>query len=275
MRAFSPRTAALAFASCIAVAAPAAASELSTVLTEAGVDPARAALLVVRLEDGERWTAGGNRIETRFSPASTSKVPHTLIALESGLAKGPEEPFKWDGVKRWLAFWNQDQTLATAYARSALWVYQDITARLGHAAMKDWIARFDYGNRDVGSEADLTTYWLGEPLAISAAEQIDFLGRLATRKLPLSARTYEMAEQIMQADAGEGWTLYAKTGLHAGKPDVDIGWYVGWLKNTQGDSAGTYLFAFNMDLVDRKTELKKRIAVPRAALAKIGALPRE
>ena len=267
--------AAFAAAAVIAVAAPAAADDLSPVVKRNGVDPARAALLIERLEDGARWRAGGARIETRFSPASSSKIPHTLVALESGLAKGPEEPFPWDGVERSIANWNQDQTLATAYSRSAVWVYQEIASRLGHATMRDWIARFAYGNRDVGSDADLTTYWLRGPLAISAAEQIDFLKRLVTRDLPLSEATYDMAEQIMRADAGNGWTLHAKTGWVFRKPEVGIGWYVGWLKTEQPGAAGTYLFAHNMDMPNGRADLKKRIAVVRDALTEIGALPAE
>ena len=93
------KSAVLALAAALAAATPAVADDLSSVVTRNGVDPARAALLIERLEDGARWSAGGARIETRFSPASSSKIPHTLIALESGLAKGPDELFPWDGVE--------------------------------------------------------------------------------------------------------------------------------------------------------------------------------
>ena len=60
-----------------------------------GVAPEKAALLIVRLEDGAEWTSGGARIEAPYPPASTSKIPHTLIALETGYADGPDTVFKW------------------------------------------------------------------------------------------------------------------------------------------------------------------------------------
>ena len=36
------------------------------------------------------------RARTCFLPASTFKIPHTLIALETGDASGPDFPLTWD-----------------------------------------------------------------------------------------------------------------------------------------------------------------------------------
>src|SRR5215472_1828652 len=36
----------------------------------------------------------------RFSPCSTFKIPHTAIALETGVASGPDFALPWDGIKR-------------------------------------------------------------------------------------------------------------------------------------------------------------------------------
>ncbi len=250
-----------------------AATDLSAIVMAEGVDPARSALLVVRLEDGAEWASGGARVDQRLEPASTSKIPHTLIALETGLVDGPETSFAWDGVERSIAAWNQDQTMATAYARSAVWVYQQITSSLGRATMADWLERFDYGNHDVGGAADLTTYWLAGPLAISVREQTDFLARLARQDLPLSEQTYAAAAQIMRADGGDGWTLYAKTGWRSDGELMDIGWHVGWLESTVRGEAETYVFAFNMDMADPEHDLRRRSGTARAALTAIGALP--
>ena len=252
---------------------PETPTDLSALVAGEGADVSRSALLIVRLEDGARWASGGARIDERFQPASTSKIPHTLIALETGLVHGPDTPFAWDGVDRSIAAWNQDQTMATAFARSAVWVYQEIASRLGRETMSDWLTRFDYGNQDVGGEADLTTYWLRGPLAISAREQTDFLERLVRRDLPLSDRTYAIGEAIMRTDAGDGWTLYAKTGWRHDGVTVDIGWYVGWLETTVQGRAQTYVFAFNLDMLDPQQDRGRRAGTVRAALTEIGALP--
>ena len=35
----------------------------------------------------------------RFSPCSTFKIPHTLVALETGVASGAGFTLRWDGIK--------------------------------------------------------------------------------------------------------------------------------------------------------------------------------
>ena len=206
------------------------AVDLGALLAAAGVSPAASAMLVVRLSDGREWGSNPGRIDERFVPASTSKIPHTLIALETGYANGPETLFAWDGETRTFAAWNQDQTLGSAYARSAIWVYQQIARDLGYETMAGWIERLGYGNADTGTPADLTRYWLDGPLAISAREQVDFLSRLVRDELPLRRNTLNVGKSIMRADAGNGWALYAKTGWGMRDDAPDIGWYVGWVE---------------------------------------------
>src|SRR5260370_29227099 len=44
-------------------------------------------------------------------PASTYKIPNSLIALETGVVEDPDKDvFKWDGVKRVTEAWNRDHT---------------------------------------------------------------------------------------------------------------------------------------------------------------------
>ena len=234
-----------------------------------GIDPARSALLIVRLEDGAEWQSG--RIDQRFPPASTSKIPHTLIALETAYATSPEHLFEWDGVERTFDFWNRDHTLQTAYRFSAVWAYQRLTSELGHDTMSSWIKKLDYGNADIGSVDDLTTYWLRGPLEISPREQVNFLARLVREELPLSAGTYRMGRQIMQEDQGENWTLYAKTGWRSDGVNMDIGWYVGWVETVDDGSTGHWLFAFNMDMPDAAAQAKRK-AIVRRALVSLGAI---
>jgi beta-lactamase class D len=245
---------------------------LAVVLAGAGVDPSNSALLIRRLEDDQEWASGGDRIEQRFPPASTSKIPHTLIALETGYASGPDMAFKWDGQKRFAEQWNRDQTLATAYKFSTVWVFQKITSDLGYETMAGWIDKLDYGNKNTGSVADLTSYWLRGPLETSAREQVEFLARLAQDDLPLRPATLSTGKTIMVEDSGADWTLYAKTGWRSDGINMDIGWYVGWLESTQGDSKQTFVFAFNMDMPNATDRNKRREAV-RATLVAIGALP--
>jgi beta-lactamase class D len=225
-------------------------------------------MLVVRLDDGREWQCNPERVAERFVPASTSKIPHTLIALETGYAKSPEEFFAWDGVERAFDAWNRDHSLATAYAASAIWVYQRIAHDLGSGTMGRWLERFDYGNHDVGGTADLTSYWLDGPLMISAREQVAFLTKLATNDLPLKPQTLADGRRIMRADGGDGWTLYAKTGWGQRPGAADVGWYVGWVEREPGSA---WVFALNLDMPDEAARAK-RIPLTRAVLADLGAI---
>ena len=236
-------------------------------ILETGNDPDRMVMAIKRLSDGQAWTNDVVRADVRFQPASTSKIPHTLIALETGYA-GLDTSFTWDGTTHWSDGWNQDQTLETAFRRSVVWVYQQIAMAHGHKVMAQWLHDFGYGNADIGGPENLTEYWLRGPLAISANEQIAFLERLATQRLPLSADTYTAAWSIMQEEAGEDWVMYAKTGYNLRDGRDDLGWYVGWIE-AQDD---TYLFALNMDIVEWQ-DAPQRQRVARAVLVGMGILP--
>ncbi|WP_277813179.1 OXA-1090 family carbapenem-hydrolyzing class D beta-lactamase [Hyphomonas johnsonii] len=259
---------ALVLAACATMLPPA----LDESVAAAGADPATATLVIYRLEDERTWISNPARSAEQFTPASTSKIPHTLIALETGAVSGPDEVFEWDGVKRWANSWNQTQDFAAAFKRSTVWIYQALTPRIGAPALHDWLDQFHYGNADVGPPENVTQYWLAGPLAISAQEQVAFLAHLARRTLPLSARTYELGVPMMAADSGPGWTLYGKTGWKTVAGETDIGWYVGWLEQTGGEAPGTYVFAFNMDMTDPGADVPKRKAVVMRALSDLGAL---
>jgi len=237
--------------------------DLSVILTAQIIDPDRAAILIVNPDMGQKWSHGGLRIDERFVAASTSKIPHSFIALEAGYVAGPETFFEWDGQKRWAKSWNQDQTMATAYARSAVWVFQDIAQTLGPEEMAAGLKMFDYGNMDIGTTADITTYWLEGPLKISAKEQVAFLTKLRAESFPLKSATYKMGKEIMASGRDDG--RFAKTGWYYSDEDTDIGWYVGW----QEYEGSTYIFAFNLDMDDRDNDPPKRVKAVEAALAAI------
>lgn len=252
-----------------------AVNPLEQALMEEGVSPAASALVIYRLEDEKVWASGGARIRERFTPASTSKIPHTLLALETGAVTGPEERFDWDGEVRFVETWNEDQTFADAFRRSTVWIYQIVVPRIGAARLTEGLAAFHYGNGDIGGPEVIDRYWLEGPLAISATEQVEFLARLARRTLPLSAKTYEAAVPLMVLAQGDGWTMYGKTGWKNVPGETDIGWLVGWLEQTGGEAPGTYAFALNMDMPAGLRDAPKRRPAVERALRAIGALPAE
>ncbi len=160
----------------------------------------------------------------RFVPASTFKIPNTLIGLETGVL--PMQ-LAWDGVVRGNPGWDRDQDLASAFKASAAWYYQEMARRVGLEREKSWVVKLDYGNMHVGDRVD--QFWLDGPLKISPREQVLFLRRLHDDELPVRASSRRKLIRIM--DQGEG--IHAKTGW-ARTPAMEYGWYVGWQDRTDG-----------------------------------------
>ena len=111
--------------------------------------------IVVMHEPEGRWVASDSRrAYVGYLPASTFKIPNTLIALETGVAADERHPWGWDGTRHWVENWNRDQTLESAYKVSAVWVYQDIARKVGAERMQQLVRDFRYGN---GKPAPRTT----------------------------------------------------------------------------------------------------------------------
>ncbi len=250
---------------CLCGASLAATADVGHIVRASGNTVEQTAVMVVRLSDGQSWQSNPARSQRRFSPASTSKIPHSLIALEAGLA-APSTIFEWDGVPRFIRAWNKDHSLASAFQNSVVWVYQRIAETAGTSVMSKWLAHFEYGNMDVGTPDRLTSYWLDNTLRISVIEQIEFLTRLSRYELSLSDATYAAARDLMISDEDANWVMRSKTGWFHSDVEMDIGWHVGWLECPEE----TYVFALNTDMPDTRY-LSRRKAITYAVLREAGA----
>ncbi|WP_184037693.1 class D beta-lactamase [Chitinivorax tropicus] len=205
-----------------------------------------------------------SRAQVRYFPASTFKIPNSLIGLETGAVKDLNEVFRYDGKPRMLKAWEQDMTLAEAIRASNVPVYQEIARRVGLHSMASWVDKLDYGNRQIGKMVD--QFWLGGPLKISALEQTRFLAKLAQKKLPFSEQTIDAVHAITLHEQTETYQIHAKTGWsNATKPG--IGWWVGWVK--RGDQL--YPFALNID-IRRDEDAALRVPLARQLLSRLGVI---
>jgi beta-lactamase class D len=163
-----------------------------------------------------------------FHPASTFKIAHSAIALELGVLDNPDSPMPWDGEYSKIEDWNRDHTLRTAIQVSCVPCFQRLARSIGTEREQEWLRRLDYGNRDATGKVE--TFWLSGALRVTAVEQLDFLRRLDTGKLPLSPRTVDIVKDVIALDVGESYVLYGKTGLSA-PPDAEaeVGWFVGFV----------------------------------------------
>jgi beta-lactamase class D len=200
-------------------------------------------------------------------PASTFKVPNSLIALETGVVADPDKDiFKWDGTTRSIEAWNRDHTLRTAIAASVVPVYQEIARRVGAERMQKYVDLLDYGNRNIGGGID--QFWLTGDMRIDPMQQIDFLDRLRRGVLPVSKRSQELVRDILPTvKAGDAVIRY-KTGLagaQGGQPP--LGWVVGWAEKGSQHT----VFAMNMDCKTPE-HIPARLTATQQCLADIGAV---
>lgn len=167
--------------------------------------------------------------ERRHLPASTFKIPNTLIGLETGVIPDATFRLPWDGKKRWIDAWNRDHDLPSAMKHSVVWYYQEVARRIGAERMRRLVTAFAYGNRDTGTGKAIDRFWLDGPIAISPREQVDFLERMRTGKLPVKASHVATVRRLITLDERPGRVLQGKTGLgHEG--DRVVGWLVGFVE---------------------------------------------
>ncbi len=95
---------------------------------------------------------------TRLSPASTFKIPHALVALETRIVTARDVE-RWDGTKyAGRPAWEQEHTVVTAMRPSVVWFFQRIAPRIGASRMHDLLTRLRYGNAD--TSGPIAEYWL-------------------------------------------------------------------------------------------------------------------
>ena len=195
----------------------------------------------------------------RYSPYSTFKIPHTLIALETGAVNAIDERIEWNQIKHpakpfWPEAWKQSQALASAFKYSTVWYYQELVSRVKPVQYKEWLAKFHYGNQSFTPDSD--EFWLNGELKISALEQLGFLHCLLNTLCGVKPHTFSAFESIALQETKNGLSLYAKTGAGPIDPHNNDGafegWYVGYIKNEKSEliaAFATYVEADNFTLL--------------------------
>jgi beta-lactamase class D len=165
--------------------------ELAELFQERGVE----GTIVISSFDGKNeYIHNINRAKQELSPASTFKIPNTLIVLEEGAISNGKEIIKWDGKDKGWSAWNQDQSLETAFPLSCVWFYQELAGRVGNEKYLSHLKKINYGNQKTGSE--VKSFWLDGDLKISAFDQIRFLKKLYSGNLPYKKQHLEFLKKL-------------------------------------------------------------------------------
>lgn len=191
-------------------------------------------------------TYKASRCKERLSPCSTFKIFNALAALDSGVATGPDMTLKWDGTRQNRKELEKDHTLATAIRDSVVWYFQEIARRIGAEKTQTYLDRSDYGNKD--QSAGIDTFWLCTSLTISAEEQVAFLDRLYTNRLPFRPAAMEQVRDMIVLRRSGDWVFSGKTGTGCSYDRNDLGWFVGHLKSGHRE----FVFAANIKGLDAR-----------------------
>ena len=184
-----------------------------------------------------------DRCRKGFLPASTFKIPNTLIGLATGALRDTAEICRWDGITRDFPQWNQDMPFGRALRVSAVPCYQQLARRIGVPAYRTWLRKLGYPGMVV-TESTLDTFWLDGASRITQFEQVEFLRRLQAETLPVEKRHQRAVKQLLILKKTPQYTLYGKTGWRfRSARNPDNAWLVGWIERADGRTA---FFALNL-----------------------------
>ena len=213
-------------------------SEFGSILDSLKV---KGAILIYDVKNKIYYSNDFSWAKTGIIPASTFKIPNSIIALETGIIKNDSAIFKWNGEKRRFKKWEEDLTFKKAFQVSCVPCYQEIARKVGVKRMKSYLKKLNY-NGMVFDTLTIDNFWLQGKSKFSQMQQIDFLERLYFSKLPISKRTEDVMKDIMQIEETENYVLSGKSGWGM-RNEINNGWLVGYLEINNS----VYFFATNVE----------------------------
>ena len=184
------------------------------------------------------------------APASTFKIPHALIALETGVID-ERTVVPWDGTAYQFASWRREHTLESAVRSSVYPFFRRTAALIGTERMHRMLERLGYAADTF--EGDVREFWTNGDLVVTPREQLLFLERLVRGDLPIAPAHVATVMhalvmpplQISNASGLHTFVLRWPTGTivraKTGNTTVD-GERVSWLVGSLESVKGTFVF---------------------------------
>jgi beta-lactamase class D len=206
------------------------------------------------------------RCDSGYLPASTFKIPNSVIALEEKIVTDTSQVFRWDGREWPNESWNQNQTLRSAVKHSCIWVFFHIAEKVGSTKYVQYLNAFNYGNRNPGGPP--TRFWLAGELRISAFQQLEFLSMFFNNELKVSKESINIVKDIILLDKTDDYRLSGKTGGAEISDNEYIMWLVGYLELDRD----VYFFAMNFTTKDYSETRNARSDITRNILKRVRLL---
>ncbi len=153
-----------------------------------------------RLGESKSFVSNAKECDHKTAPASTFKIPHALIALETGVVTA-ETIFKWDGTRYDFESWRRDHTLDSAITWSVLPFFQRTARLIGAERMRQGLTSLGYAADTF--DGDISTFWLNGDLVVSPLEQLAFLPRVFSGTLPTAAGPVSTVTNAIRMPTGQ------------------------------------------------------------------------
>ena len=202
--------------------------------------------------------------DSAFLPASTFKIVHSLIGLQTGKIVSDSMTIAWDGVDRGRQECNRDMTMYDAFRISCPPWYQELARRIGKDTMQGWLDSLSYGNRKISR---IDTFWLDNSLKIRPDEQLGLVKQLYFNQLPFFKLNQEIVKRAMLFEDTPEYRLSYKTGWGFNEKGESVAWIIGWIE----ENRHPYFFVLNFQTPDKNADIPAiRLDMLKGILGKLG-----
>ncbi len=161
--------------------------------------PSGECFIVAKLGEGPT-VSDQEECSRKTAPASTFKIPHALIALQTAVIT-PSTTFAWDGTLYDFKTWRRGHTVDSAIKWSVLPFFQRTARLIGRQRMVDGLSSLGYA--DDTFQGDVAAFWINGELVVSPLEQFAFLQRFFAGKLHIDAGHVSTVRRALQMPQGQ------------------------------------------------------------------------
>ncbi len=209
--------------------------------------------------------------DSSYLPASTFKIVHSLIGLQTGKIINDSMRIAWDGISRPVAAWNKELNMLEAFRISAVPYYQEVARRIGKDSMQLWLDSLKYGVQDPQEKVIIRTridsFWLDNSIKITPDQQLGLIKKLFFNQLPFFKTYQEMVKRAMQYEQTTNYRLALKTGWGSMENGHSLGWVTGWIE----ENKHPYFFVLNFETPDRDLDMPSvRMKILKDILQQLG-----
>ncbi|WLT33067.1 penicillin-binding transpeptidase domain-containing protein [Geothrix sp. PMB-07] len=174
-------------------------------------------LLLDRGVSAQRWSHA-LKASDAFLPCSTFKLPHALIALDTGVITLRENRKRCNAQECHSSHGELD--LAEAIRVSCVSYFRQTARAIGPERMAAGLAKLGYPA--TGTLEPLDGFWLTGGMRITAEQQLRWIRRFYTEALPVKAEHLEAVRAASLRTGAGDWAIQGKTGATG----QELGWFV-------------------------------------------------